>query len=276
MGNSSLVNCTIKSPTTNYYGKRTHAIDRITPHCVVGQLAAETIGNCFLPTTRGASCNYGIGTDGRVVLCVDEDNASGCSSSKENDERAVTIECASGLTEPYEFNDKVYNKLIDLCVDICQRHGKKKLLWLKDKNTSINYNPKSDEMVLTVHRWFSDMRSCPGTWLMERMDDLANKVTARLGGGGNTTTVVPNPNTGKTDCNCGCEACGGTKLPYLIQVVDPPLNIRKGPGTNYAIVGKINNTAKYTIVEEDATKQWLKLKSGAGWISADYTKKVDS
>ena len=117
--NSSLVNCTIKSP--NHSGARTHTIDRITPHCVVGQLSAEGIGSCFTSTSREASCNYGIGTDGRVCLIVDEKNRSWCSSSNENDQRAVTIECASDMSEPYTMNRKVYNKLIKLCTDICKR-----------------------------------------------------------------------------------------------------------------------------------------------------------
>ncbi len=39
---------------------------------------------------------------------------------------------------------------------------------------------KSDEMVLTVHRWFAN-KSCPGDWLYNRLGDLADKVTAALG-----------------------------------------------------------------------------------------------
>lgn len=179
MGNSSLVNYTKLSP--NHSGKRTHAIDRITPHCVVGQCSVETLGNIFAPTSRQASCNYGIGPDGRVLLCVDEGNRSWCTSSNENDQRAVTIECASDTTEPYAFKDVVYQKLITLCVDICRRNGKKKLLWLGDKTKTLNYSPKSDEMVLTVHRWFAN-KSCPGNWMFARMGDLASKVTAQLGG----------------------------------------------------------------------------------------------
>ena len=84
MSNSKLVNCTVLSP--NHSGKRTHAIDRITPPCVVGQLSAEAIGGCFTSSSRKASCNYGIGTKGRVVLCVDEGNRSWCSSSNANEE----------------------------------------------------------------------------------------------------------------------------------------------------------------------------------------------
>lgn len=176
--NSSMVSYTKLSP--NHSGQRTHSIDRITPHCVVGQLSAESICGCFTSPSRQASCNYGIGTDGRVSLCVEEKNRSWCSSSNANDQRAVTIECASDKTEPYAMNSRVYDSLVKLCTDICKRNGKKKLLWLGDKNKTLNYTPKSDEMVLTVHRWFAN-KSCPGDWLYNRLGDLADKVTAALG-----------------------------------------------------------------------------------------------
>lgn len=164
----------------NHSGQRTHSIDRITPHCVVGQLSAESICGCFTSSSVQASCNYGIGTDGRVSLCVEEKNRSWCSSTNANDQRAVTIECASDMAEPYAMNDAVYSTLIKLCTDICKRNGKKKLLWFGDKNKTLNYSPKSDEMVLTVHRWFAN-KSCPGNWLYARLGDLAAKVTAALG-----------------------------------------------------------------------------------------------
>lgn len=177
--NSSLVSFTQLSP--NHSGQRTHAIDRITPHCVVGQCSVETLGRIFLPTSRQASCNYGIGVDGRVGMYVEEKNRSWCSSSNANDQRAVTIECASDTTAPYAFKDVVYQKLITLCIDICKRNGKKKLLWLGDKDKTLNYSPAADEMVLTVHRWFAN-KSCPGDWMYARMGDLASKVTAALSG----------------------------------------------------------------------------------------------
>ena len=177
--NSSLVSYTKLSP--NHSGQRTHSIDRITPHCVVGQLSAESICGCFTSPSRQASCNYGIGTDGRISLCVEEKNRSWCSSSNANDQRAITIECASDMSEPYAMNDKVYTSLISLCTDICRRNGKKKLLWLGDRDKTLNYAPKSDEMVITVHRWFAN-KSCPGNWLYARLGDLAAKVTANLSG----------------------------------------------------------------------------------------------
>ena len=183
--NSSLISYTKLSP--NHSGQRTHSIDRITPHCVVGQLTAESICGCFTSPSRGASCNYGIGKDGKIALCVEEKNRSWCSSSSANDQRAVTIECASDLNHPYAMTTAVYNSLVKLCTDICKRNGKKKLLWLGDKNKTLNYSPKSDEMVLTVHRWFAS-KSCPGDWLYSRLGDLASKVTIKLGGNTSAST----------------------------------------------------------------------------------------
>ena len=175
--NSSLVSYTKLSP--NHSGQRTHSIDRITPHCVVGQLSCESICGCFTSPSRQASCNYGIGKDGRISLCVEEKNRSWCSSSAANDQRAITIECASGTTEPYEMNNKVYAKLIELCTDICKRNGKTKLLWIDNKNKALNYAPAADEMLITVHRWFAN-KSCPGNWLYARLGNLAATVTAAL------------------------------------------------------------------------------------------------
>ncbi len=133
--NSPLVAYTKLSP--NHSGQRTHKIDRITPHCVVGQLSAERICGCFTSPQREASCNYGIGTDGRVSLCVEEKNRSWCSSSRENDQRAITIECASDREHPYAMKSAVYQSLINLCVDICKRNGISKLLWLGSKEKTL-------------------------------------------------------------------------------------------------------------------------------------------
>ena len=174
--NSPLVGYT--GLVNKHSGQRTHCIDRITPHCVVGQVTAARLGDIFYGT-RDVSSNYGIALDGTVGLYVDEKNRSWCSSSNANDQRAITIECASDPKPPYAFKPVVYETLIKLCIDICKRNGKKKLLWFGDKSKSLNYSPKSDEMVLTVHRWFAN-KSCPGDWMYARMGDLAQKVTSAL------------------------------------------------------------------------------------------------
>lgn len=175
--NSSLVDYTKLSP--NHSGLRSHAIDRITPHCVVGQCTVETLGEIFAPMSRQASSNYGIGKDGKVGMYVEEKNRSWCSSSSSNDHRAITIEVASDTEYPYTMNDVAYNKLIDLCVDICRRNGKTKLLWFGNKDKTLSYNPMPNEMVITIHRWFAST-ACPGDWLYFRLEDLAAQVTARL------------------------------------------------------------------------------------------------
>ena len=178
MGNSPLVSFTKLSP--NHSGKRTCSISRITPHAVVGQLSVERICDCFKDRSRQASCNYAIGTDGRIGLCVDEANRSWCSSSRDNDQRAVTIECASDLTEPYAMKPEVYSALVDLCTDISRRNGKKHLVWIADRDKALTYTVKSDEILLTVHRWFA-IKSCPGNWLFGKLGDFAQAVNSRLG-----------------------------------------------------------------------------------------------
>ena len=60
--------------------------------------------------------------------------------------------------------------------------------------------------------------------------------------------------------------------PYMIKVTTSSLNIRKGAGTSYPVVGCIKGEGTYTIVAE--SNGWGKLKSGAGWISLAYTKRV--
>lgn len=191
--NSSLVDCVKLSP--NHSGKRTHKIDRITPHCVVGQLSAEKIGDCF-PSGRGASCNYGIGYDGRQCLIVEEKNRSWCTSNAANDQRAITIEVASDKTAPYAFTNEAYASLVLLCIDICKRNGIKQVLWFGNKDKSLNYQPAEGECVLTVHRWFAS-KSCPGDWMYQRMGQLAAEINAALSkDGGSVGTSVKVPNDG--------------------------------------------------------------------------------
>lgn len=199
-------------------GNRTYKVTRITPHCWVGQVSIENGLDYFATTSRQVSSNYIIGADGRVGGCVREEYRAWTSSSRDNDNRAITIECASDTKSPYAFKTAVYDKLIKLCVDICQRYGKKKLLWISDKSKALSYNPKDDEMLLTVHRWFAST-DCPGSWLMGRMSDLANQVTAILQG------VTPTP----------------TKDTYTVCTSGSALRLRAEPNTSSKQVGYINN-----------------------------------
>ena len=199
MSNSRLATVTVLSP--NNSGKRTHAIDRITPHCMVGQLSAKKCGELFSRSSYQASSNYGIGTSGEIGMYVPEDKRSWCSSSESNDQRAVTIECASDARHPYAMNAKVYASLVKLCTDICRRNGKTKLLWLGDKSKSLTYKPRDNEMILTVHRWFAQ-KACPGDWLYSRLGKLASEVTAQLHGDASEPVEAPKAGT-KYRVMCG-------------------------------------------------------------------------
>lgn len=174
MSNSKLVSYTKLSP--NHSGKRNHAIDTISIHCMAGNLSVESCGALFADPEREASSNYGIGSDGRIALYVDEENRSRCTSSSSNDNRAITIEVANTEAKhPWPVSDKAYNALIDLLVDICQRNGIKKLLWKADKSLI----GQVDKQNMTVHRWFAN-KACPGDYLYERHGAIAEAVNKRL------------------------------------------------------------------------------------------------
>ena len=176
---STLVSYVRRSPNT--YGRRSERIVYFTPHCVVGQTSVEGLGSWFERSTTQASSTYGIGKDGRIAQYLPESYHSWCTSSYFNDARAITIECASDTYAPYAMYDVVYQSLINLAVDICKRLGRTKLIWFGDKNKTLAYKVKDDEMVITVHRWFAN-KSCPGDWLYSRLGNLAKEVTKRLQG----------------------------------------------------------------------------------------------
>lgn len=194
MSFSKLAKIFVPSPNRNKH--RTNKIIYFTPHCMVGQMTAKRCGELFARSSYQASSNYGIGTAGDIAGYVDEEDRSWCTSSAWNDNRAITVECASDTKHPYAMNQQVWDSLVDLAVDICQRYGKTKMLWFNDKKTALNYKPKDNEMVITVHRWFA-AKACPGDWLYKRLGKFADEVTDRLNTGivGETPPVVEKPNT---------------------------------------------------------------------------------
>lgn len=168
MGNSKLVEYTRISP--NSTNPRNAAITKITIHHMAGNLTVEQCGNIFANAGRQASSNYGIGSDGRVGMYVEEKNRSWCTGDRGNDHCAITIEVANSATGGnWPVSDKAYAKLIDLCVDICQRNGIKKLNYTGDKSGN-----------LTMHKWFQ-ATNCPGPYLESKFPEIAAEVNKRLG-----------------------------------------------------------------------------------------------
>jgi LysM repeat protein len=187
MSNSPLVDYTRISPNKN--SPRNHKIDTITIRCVVGQCTVETLGNIFAPTSRQASSNYGVGTDGKIGMYVEEKDRSWCSSSAANDNRAVTIEVASDTKHPYAVNDRAFAALLDLVTDICKRNGIKKLVWSTKKADRMNHKNGCN---MTVHRDYAN-KSCPGDYLYNRHGEIAAEVNRRLG----VTDTAPDAGAGQ-------------------------------------------------------------------------------
>lgn len=194
---SSLVSKSALIYSPNNSGKRVYPLTRVSVHCVVGQTSAESLGTYFSWPSTGASSNYGVGYDGKIGQYVPESDRSWCTSSYDNDNRAITIEVASDEVEPYKVKDAAYNALIKLLVDICKRHGKTALVWIADKEKALAYQPKSNELLMTVHRWFA-AKSCPGDYLYNLHGKIAAEVTKQLGGVTPTPTPATKPPAGQT------------------------------------------------------------------------------
>ena len=272
MGFSNSPLATVRMISPNRTPNRNHAIDTITIHCFVGQVTAKRGCEVFQPSSKGASCNYVVGYDGSIGLCVEEKDRSWCTggydkngnpirvngvSGKSNDYQAVTIEVASDAKHPYAITEKAMAALIELCTDICRRNGIKKLLWSGDKN--LVGNPAKQN--LTVHRWFAN-KACPGDYIYQRLGDIAAKVNAKLGATG-AAPVQPSAPV--------------SSVPYKVRITATDLRIRKGPGTNTVIVQNAITPGVYTIVSEatgPGATLWGKLKSGKGWVSLDFCKKI--
>ena len=173
--NSPLVSYTKISP--NKSSPRNHVIDTITIHCMAGNLSVERCGAVFAPTTRKASSNYGIGSDGRIAMYVEEKDRSWCTSNRANDMRAITIEVANDGSAPdWHVSDKALNSLIELVADICKRNNIKELKWQGNKSLIGQINKQN----MTVHRWFA-AKACPGNYLYNKHSYIAEEVNKRLG-----------------------------------------------------------------------------------------------
>ncbi len=167
MSNSNLVNYVKISP--NSTNPRNNVIDKITIHHMAGDLSVEACGDIFSRSSVQSSTNYGVGSDGRVGMYVEEENRSWGSSSGSNDHRAVTIEVANdSLGGDWTVSDIALEKTILLCVDICKRNGIERLNWTG--NSSGN---------LTVHRFFTNT-ACPGEYLFGKMGYIADRVNELL------------------------------------------------------------------------------------------------
>ena len=166
MSKSNLTNYTKLSP--NCSSRNGAKICKITPHHMAGNLTIEQCANAFASSSRQASANYGIGTDGRIGCYVDEDNRSWASANYNNDRQAITIEVANDeIGGNWHVSDKALESLINLCVDICKRY-----------NFTLTYDGTPNGS-LTRHNMFVNT-TCPGPYLQSKFPYIVEEVNKRL------------------------------------------------------------------------------------------------
>lgn len=248
--NSSLVNYTKLSPN---YNPRDRKISKITIHHMAGNLTVETCGNIFASSAREASANYGIGSDGRVGLYVEEKNRSWASANRENDMMAVTIEVANdGGAPDWHVSDVAIAKLIDLCVDICKRNGIKKLNYTGDTRGNV-----------TRHNMFVPT-SCPGPYLQSKFPYIVSEVNKRLCASEEIYRVRKSWNDAKSQVGAyknlenAKKACpnGYYVFNSAGKVIYPVVS---NPGIDYAQSFDSSKARSYTVVPEVG----LHLRAGA-------------
>lgn len=251
--NSPLVVYTKLSP--NNSGKRTRNIDTIAIHCMAGNCTIETCGQLFAASSRKASSNYGIGSDGRIGMYVEEKNRSWCTSSAAVDQRTVTIEVANcGGAPNWPISAQAKTSLINLCVDICKRNNIKKLLWREDKSLLGQVNMQN----MVVHRWTA-AKSCPGDDLYKLHTEIANEVNKRLGSGGSVAPPTPSQDT---------NVIKGSAEKII-------WNFLKSKGLNdYAVAGTMGNLYAESALQANNLQNSYEKK--LGYNDAAYTTAVDN
>lgn len=167
--NSPLTEYVFLSPNGDF--PRGDLIRKVTIHHMAGDLTLEELGESFAQRDRRASSNYAIDSQGRVGLYVEEVNQAWTSRSPENDGQAVTIEVANDeIGGEWHVSDTAYERLIELCTDICRRNGIEELRYTGDETGN-----------LTLHSMFYSETECPGPYLTSRMEEIAGEVNRRLG-----------------------------------------------------------------------------------------------
>ncbi len=175
MSNSSLVQATILSP--NHSGRRNQKITKIAIHHAAGVINGRNLAGIFVPRSRQASANYNLGSDGVIVLGVDEGNRAWTTSSSWCDNRAVTIEVGNSTCAPqWLVSNYVLKRLIDLVTDICRRN----------EIYPCTYTGGKDG-VLQMHKWYAKT-SCPGPYLSSKLAFIADEVNKKLRADNNMST----------------------------------------------------------------------------------------
>ena len=180
---------------------------------------------------------------------------TGTSGASANDSYISFEICEDNLKDASYFS-KAYKKAVELTAMLCKTY---------------RLNPLADGVVIChsegYQRGIASNHGDVMHWFPKfgkSMDTFRKDVAAALNSGGSGSSG-------------GSGGSGGQDVnDYTVRITVTDLRIRSGPGTNTAINGIIP-PGVYTIISEKqgpGAKKWGELKSGAGYISLDYARKV--
>lgn len=197
MSYSGLVSYVQISP--NRTSPRYRSIKNIIVHHMAGNLSVETCGNVFAPSSRQASSNYGIGSDGRIACYVHEEDRA-WTTGNQIDHDSITIEVADDVIGgSWHSSAAAMQSLVKLCADICRRYSFR-----------LNYTGGKSGNLL-MHKWYQ-ATDCPGAYLESQfpwiaqetnklIDDPNYSVPSPVGGITITTPIAPGSIS--VDGSCG-------------------------------------------------------------------------
>jgi len=234
--------------TNNYSSRNGQKISKIIIHHMAGNLTGKQCYNVW--RTREASAHYAIDKSGNITQLVHESYRAWSVANRYQDSRSVTIECANSTGSPsWKISSATMKSLIKLVADIAYRNNFKKITYTGTTSGT-----------LMMHCWFMST-ACPGPYLKSKFSYIAREADKLLQQKRKDTSTSSSTSSSST-----------SSKNYKVKVTTDALNVRKGPGTNYAVTDCIRDRGVYTIVDKKG--DWGKLKSGEGWICLDYTKRV--
>lgn len=231
-------------------GRSGRKVEFIVPHYAAGDLSLE--GYYSVWQSRQASAHYAVDSYGKCAQLVwERDTAWSCGNWDANC-KSISIEHSNrGNVITEECRDTGAHLVAALCIgyNLGRPQWGKNVRMHRDFAATVCPGPIAttykDSYIQRAQYWYDQMTG-------------SNPIPAPQP----TPQPAPTPTTG-----------------YTVKITTDVLRIRKGAGTNFAVAGSVKKGEIYTIVAESAgqgASKWGKLKSGAGWISLDYTQKTSS
>ena len=199
--------CSYLDTGSNNWNPRTAPISKITIHHAAGKVTVESMSAIMRTPGRTVSWNYAIGNDGRIGGYIDEQYRAWTTSSRANDNIAITIEVSNDTNSaPWTVSDAAFKSLLNLCEDICRRHNIKRIDFTGDKSGN-----------LTMHKWFA-ATGCPEQSLGSKFSYIAAEINRRLGSASQLESYyVTDPTT--QNISAAGAAASGTTIP-ITDLID--------------------------------------------------------